>query len=573
MDVAKTPRTGLPLRSRLAAASPWPRKRIAGEVVLTLMLSGIAGLLYTTETGSVARGGALALVVAVLSLARRALPATVLVVSSALAGAVVGVFALLVYASWSAGSRIKRPGHALAAYAAGLVLYLVLTVTTAAEDELRLSLLMTAVLGGSPFLVLAVVPGLASRYRAQRHALLDALRRHNAQLVREQAMVARQARLLERQRIAQDMHDSLGHQLALIAVHAGALEVDPELNGRQREGVGILREASRSAMRELREAVGILRDGVEAPAPVPEDDAEPSTARVAASVDSLVASSRAAGAPVELLRSGTERPLAPAADHAVYRIAQEGLTNAHKHAPGAPITVALRYEPDSLVVEVANGPVPAGAPAGPPAISGGQGLTGLRERARLVGGMVHTGPTPDGGFRLACVLPYGDGERRSRPDGATSVVAGDDFRGQIGGGSAGDGGAVIERADPQKEFAAIMSSKKNVALGCALTAVVLVVGAGALLFWGVGKLMDEVEKGVIPASVYESAQVGDAEADIRKEFPEGGSLLTEGVEKDGPPLPEDATCEHFVDDEADIVYRFCFRDGKLSAKESYAHKV
>ncbi|MEU9355279.1 histidine kinase [Streptomyces griseoloalbus] len=483
MDVAETPRAGLPLRSRLAAASPWPRKRIVGEVVLTLALSGIAGLLHTTETGSVARGGALALVVAVLSLARRALPATVLVVSSALAGAVVGTFGLLIYASWSAGSRVKHPARALAAYAAGLALYF---VTTATDDELGVSLLVTVVLYGSPFLVLAVVPGLASRYRAQRHDLLDALRRHNAQLVRERAMVARQARLLERQRIAQDMHDSLGHQLALIAVHAGALEVDPELNDRQREGVGILREASRSAMRELREAVGILRDGVEAPAPGPEDDAGPGAARVAASVDKLVASSRAAGVPVELHRAGTERTFAPAADHAVYRIAQEGLTNAHKHAPGAPITVALRYEPDSLVVEVANGPVPAGAPAGPPAISGGQGLTGLRERARLVGGMVHTGPTPDGGFRLAGVLPYGDGERRPRPDGATSVAAGDDFRGQIGGGPAGDGGAVIERADPQKEYAAIMSSKKNVTLGCALTAVVLVAGAGALLFWGVG---------------------------------------------------------------------------------------
>ncbi|MDT0406441.1 sensor histidine kinase [Streptomyces edwardsiae] len=570
MDVPETPRTGLPLRSRLIAASPWPRKRIAGEVVLTLVLSGIAGLLYTTETGAGAKGGALALAVAVLSLARRALPATVLMVSSALAGAVVGTFPLLIYASWSAGSRIRRPAHALAAYAAGLALYF---AVTAADDELGMSLLVTAVLSGSPFLVLAVVPGLASRYRAQRHALLDALRRHNAQLVREQAMVAHQARLLERQRIAQDMHDSLGHQLALIAVHTGALEVDPDLGDRQREGVGILREASRSAMRELREAVGILRDGVAAPVPGPEEDAEPSTARVAASVDKLVASSRAAGVTVELHRSGTERPLAPAADHAVYRIVQEGLTNAHKHAPGAPITVALRYEPDSLVVEVANGPVPAGAPAGPPAISGGQGLTGLQERARLVGGMVHTGPAPGGGFRLAGVLPYGDGERRARPDGATSVAAGDDFRGQIGGGSAGDGGGVIERADPQKEFAAIMSSKKNVTLGCALTAVVLVAGVGALLVWGVSKLMDEVEKGVIPASVYESARVGDAEADIRKKFPEGDSLLTDGVEKDGPPLPEDAACEHFVDDEEDIVYRFCFRDGKLSSKESYKHEI
>lgn len=93
------------------------------------------------------------------------------------------------------------------------------------------------------------------------------------------------------------------------------------------------------------------------------------------------------------------RPLATTADHAAYRVVQEGLTNAHKHAPGASISIGLRYEPDSLVVEVANGPVAEPMPSG--VASGGQGLTGLAERARLVGGMVHAGPTADGGFRLA----------------------------------------------------------------------------------------------------------------------------------------------------------------------------
>lgn len=372
------------------------------------------------------------------------------------------------------------------------------------------------------------------------------------------------------------MHDSLGHQLALIAVHAGALEVDPGLGDRQREGVGILREAARSAMRELREAVGILRDDTEEP-PVPAPGPEPEAAgaphaRGAAGVDALVASSRSAGAPVELRRSGERRPLAAAADHAVYRIVQEGLTNAHKHAPGAPITVELRYEPDSLVVEVANAPVPEGAPSGPPAISGGQGLAGLEERARLVGGMVHSGPSPDGGFRLAGVLPYGDGASPVGREDATSVAAGRDVRGQIPAGAAGDGGADMNRSDP-KEYAAIMSSKKHVALGCALVSVVLVAGVGALLVWGVNKAIDEVEKGVIPAYVYEDARIGDAEAELRKQFPEGDSLLTDGVEKQGPPLPQDAVCEHYVDDEADIVYRFCFRDGKLVAKESYPHEI
>ncbi|MYW51997.1 two-component sensor histidine kinase [Streptomyces sp. SID8376] len=577
MDTAPISRPARPSLSRLAAASPWSRGRIAGEAVLLLVLAGIAGTMYGAESGSAASGGAVALLVALLSLVRRSLPATVLLASCVLAGSVLGCGPLLIYASWSAGSRIRRPWRAVGAYAAGLVLYVVpALLADGGEGIPGLSLLMTAVLGGGPYLALAVVPGLASRYRAQRRDLLEALRRHNAQLVREQAMVARQARLLERQRIAQDMHDSLGHQLALIAVHAGALEVDPGLGDRQREGVGILREAARSAMRELREAVGILRDDTEeppAPAPGPEPEAAGAPhARGAAGVDALVASSRSAGAPVELRRSGERRPLAAAADHAVYRIVQEGLTNAHKHAPGAPITVELRYEPDSLVVEVANAPVPEGAPSGPPAISGGQGLAGLEERARLVGGMVHSGPSPDGGFRLAGVLPYGDGASPVGREDATSVAAERDVRGQIPAGAAGDGGADMNRSDP-KEYAAIMSSKKNVALGCALVSVVLVAGVGALLVWGVNKAIDEVEKGVIPAYVYEDARIGDAEAELRKQFPEGDSLLTDGVEKQGPPLPQDAVCEHYVDDEADIVYRFCFRDGKLVAKESYPHEI
>ncbi|MFG1670336.1 sensor histidine kinase [Streptomyces sp. Y7] len=574
MDAAQTPRTDRPLRSRLLAASPWPRKRIIGESVLVVVFAALAGL-FDDRPGFGAWTVVVALSAAVLSLARRSLPAAVLILASAMAGVASGAVPLLMYASWSAGSRIMRPSRALAAYAAAFVLYTVVGIGAARDEEVRLSVIVTGSLAAGSFLALVIVPGLASRYRAQRHALLDALRRHNAQLVREQAMVARQARLLERQRIAQDMHDSLGHQLALIAVHAGALEVDPELGDRHREGVGILREASRTAMRELREAVGILRDDAGAPAGRQPDgsDAETPAARVAAAVDGLVESSRAAGAAVELHRSGDVRPLAPAADHAAYRIAQEGLTNAHKHAPGAPIAVALRYEPDSLVVEVSNGPVPAGVPASPPAVSGGQGLAGLRERARLVGGMVHTGPTPDGGFRLAAVLPYGGGETLPPPEGATSVSAGDDFRRQPGGGAAGDGGAVIDRSDPQGEFAAIMSSKKKVALGCAVTAVVLVVGVVALGAWGFKALWDEMESGTISADVYESAKIGDAEADVKAELPEGSSLLTDGQEKQGPPLPEGAKCRHYLDLDEDIVYRFCFRDGKLVAKESFKDKL
>ncbi|WP_435280810.1 sensor histidine kinase [Streptomyces koelreuteriae] len=607
MDEAHTARAVRPLRARLAAASPWSRGRIAGEIVLTAALAGCAVLSEATSAGLGLRTFAVVAGVAVLSLARRALPSTVLVVSAGAAAVLLSAVPLMVYVSWSAGSRIVRPGRVVAAFAAALVLHTALSVHEESSHS-GLSLpVITAALSAAAFLTLGIVPGLVSRYRAQRRSLLDALRRNNAQLVREQAMVARQARLLERGRIAQDMHDSLGHQLALISVHAGALQVDPDLTDRQREGVRILRDASVAAMGELREAVGILHEDREEPEDsqarqdrqdrnAVEDRTEPAgkgagdssasgggrpLTRAVASIDGLVATSRAAGATVELRRSGAARPLAPAADHAAYRIAQEGLTNAHKHAPGAPITLALRYEPDSLVVEVANGPAPAGAPDAPAVVSGGQGLAGLRERARLIGGMVHTGPTSDGGFRIAGMLPYGTGhgetgprrgELAARPGVATIVGPDDDFGGQPGAWPAGNSGAVIDRSDQHGEFAAIMSSKRNVAIGCAVTAVVLVVSVIGLGIWGVSALMDEVEKSTIPVSVYESAKTGDPEAEVQAELPDEDSILTADLGDGGPRIPKGATCRHFASDDPDdlsTVFRFCFRDGKLVAKQTF----
>ncbi|QHY93678.1 sensory histidine kinase UhpB [Streptomyces sp. S4.7] len=594
LDEAHTARIALPLRHRLAAASPWSRSRIAGESVLTVVLAGLAGLLETAWDGVGVRTVAVVAGIAVLSLARRALPATVLVVSACAAAVLPAAVPLLIYASWSAGSRIMKPGRTVAAYAGALVLNTALSTYDEISAGSGLSMPVTGVLSTAVFFMLAIVPGLVARYRAQRRSLLEAQRRNNVQLMREQTMVAQQARLLERGRIAQDMHDSLGHQLVLISVHAGALQVDPDLTDRQREAVQILRDASVAAMRELREAVGILhedRDDRDRPDERTEHAAKgtgPSggtagaaggkrpLSRAVASIDGLVASSRAAGTTVEVRRSGAVRPLAPAADHAAFRIAQEGLTNAHKHAPGAPITLALRYESDSLVVEVANGPAPSGPPGAPSAISGRQGLTGLKERARLVGGMVHTGRTPDGGFRIAGMLPYGAGDGGpARPDDATSVAPDDDFAGQPAGGAAGNSGADINLSNTQGEFASIMSSRKNLAIGCAVTAVVLVLGTVALGVWGVSALMDELKKATISPGVYESAKVGDPEADVQGELPDEDSFLTSDLEDKGPRAPEGATCRHFASDDPDdtsTIFRFCFADGELVAKQTFKDK-
>ncbi|WP_443060285.1 histidine kinase [Streptomyces sp. NBC_00444] len=560
---------------RLVVPGMWSRRRIVGETVLALVLalSATMGVLDNGPAATVA----VALGAAAMSLLRRVFPASVLVLAGALAGVLVGFWALLTVAGWSAGPRIKAPRWALAAFTVSYLLYAALTVSQGASV---LSVGPTLLFSTLTFLAMTVVPGLAARYRTQRRTLMHALHEHNAQLLREREIIASHARLRERQRIAQDMHDSLGHQLALIAVHTGALEVDRKLTDRQREAVGVLRDASVAAMHELREAVGILRDGTHAQ----EHESETApAARGVAGIDGLVEASRGAGADVELRRAGEERSPAPAADHAAYRIVQEALTNALKHAPGAPIVVELRYEPDSLVVEVANGPVPEAADGGRRVVvSGGQGLTGLQERARLVGGMVHAGPAAGGGFRVAGVLPYGSAERAGSVAQVTTFVeATNDFRGQSEGARPGDGGAVIDWSGPpekQKELDLAMGSKKKgIAIGCG-AALVIIVGLGALAVWGIAKLWDESDKAMIEPSVYKSVKVGDTETAVRGKLPDGESFLTDGLRDKGPAKPKGADClvllsteiPDNLDDEP--LFRFCFRDGKLIEKQSYTVK-
>ncbi|MGC9544436.1 sensor histidine kinase [Streptomyces sp. UG1] len=569
------------VREHLVAAGMWSRRRIVGEAVLAPVLALPAAL--SALGGGVFAMAAAAVVAVTLSLLRRAFPASVLVLTGAITGVFSGFWALLMVAGWSAGPRIKAPRRALAAFALSYILFAGLS---ALQEHSGLFAAQTLVFTTLAFLATTVVPGLAARYRTQRRTLLHALHEHNAQLLREREMIASHTRLRERQRIAQDMHDSLGHQLALIAVHTGALEVDRTLTDGQREAVGVLRQASVAAMHELREAVGILRDGTYAP----EQESESAAAtRGVAGIDGLVEASRGAGADVKLRREGEARSLAPAADHAAYRIVQEALTNALKHAQGASITVELRYEPDSLVVEVANSPAPALAPADGgrrAVVSGGQGLTGLQERARLVGGMVHAGPVAGGGFRVAGVLPYGP-QRSTSPDGSpeasptTFVAAENDFRGQRDGAASGDGGEVIDWSgspDRQKELDLAMGKKKKgVAIGCGV-AVVVVVGLVALGVVALFALVKESDKVMIEPSVYESVKVGDAETDVRNNLPDGKSFLIDGLDADGPAEPKGSSCLVLMSTEMpdnlndEPVFRFCFKDGKLIEKRSYTVK-
>ncbi|MFG2641039.1 sensor histidine kinase [Streptomyces sp. NPDC048370] len=553
----------------------WSRRRTAGEVVLAVVMGLLAAGTEELLGGEGWRLAVVGLSAAVLSVLRRRLPVAVLIVTAACAPLVPGFLALLILVGWSSGRYIAGAGRALIAYTVAYVFNIAAGLVEIWDLHRALSVVFMSTLY---FLATTLAPGLANRYWTQRRTLLHALQEGNAQLLRERAMVVGQARLLERQRIAQDMHDSLGHQLALIAVHTGALEVDRELTDRQREAVGVLRNASVTAMHELREVVGILRDGVHAGAetaalPTGAGDTSGRAARGTAGIEGLVEASRAAGNRVGLRRRGEYRPLPPAADHAAYRIVQESLTNAYKHAPGALIDVEVRYEPDSLVVEIVN---EAAGQAPEDVVSGGQGLTGLHERARLVGGIVHAGPVDGGGFRVAGMLPYGVVEA------APLVDAADDFRQQSTRSPLRHRGAVpVGQADwtvTERELAMAMSGGRStgggVALGCgiALAALVLLLVAGG---FGVYFLVGSLEKGMIDPAEYNAVTVGSTEKEVRDKLPSGDTITTSGLHGKGPKEPEGSNCLVLMSSElgssmeTEPVFRFCFKDGKLIEKKSY----
>ncbi|MFG1948663.1 sensor histidine kinase [Nonomuraea sp. NPDC048826] len=255
--------------------------------------------------------------------------------------------------------------------------------------------------GGTALLTLGVfvvLPWLAGRFRGQQAALVQAGRERVAQLERERELIAERARLRERARIAADMHDSLGHELALIALRAGALELAPDLTERNREAAAGLRASAVTATDRLRRTVGVLRDGRpwdgRAPTEPPDE-----------SVERLVERARAAGLSVEL--HGSAGPLPPLVDRAVHRVVQESLTNAARHAPGAEVRVEVVRDAEGITVTVAN-EAPADTPD--PSSGGGSGLAGLRERVRLLDGTLRAGPDGAGGFTVTARLPENPSE-------------------------------------------------------------------------------------------------------------------------------------------------------------------
>ncbi|MDH2425964.1 histidine kinase [Sphaerisporangium sp. TRM90804] len=226
-----------------------------------------------------------------------------------------------------------------------------------------------------------------------RRRLVVSLRDRAARAETEARLRAEQAQHRAREQIAREMHDVLGHRLSLLSVHAGALEYRP---GAPPEDVvraaKVIRESAHQALQDLREVIGVLRAPVgELPQPTFAD------------VHQLVAESARAGMRVGL-REETGGAVPDGVGRTTYRIVQEALTNARKHAPGAEVSVRVAGAPGrGLSVEIGN-TAPAGA--GAAGTGAGQGLAGLAERVALAEGRLEHGPTAAGGWRLAAWLPW-----------------------------------------------------------------------------------------------------------------------------------------------------------------------
>jgi signal transduction histidine kinase len=303
--------------------------------------------------------------------------------------AFVGAFVPMLVVTYSVAAYEERLDRALAGLTITVAGVLVVTLRipelrSFSEVPFEIACLACA------WLVGRFVFGLRDRAREARRRATDL----EAQRERE----AREAVDRERARIARELHDVIAHSVSLMGIQAAAAEQvlagDPE---RAREPLRAIQETARDAVEELRRLLGMLRADADGDALSPQPGL--------ASLEPLAEQMRAAGLPVDLRVEAEGDHLSPGVELSVYRIVQEALTNALKHAGGAAAAVLVRRREGALEVEISDDGRGAGAAPGGDADEVGHGLIGMRERVALYDGSISAGPDEDGGYRVRASLP------------------------------------------------------------------------------------------------------------------------------------------------------------------------
>ena len=376
--------------------------------------------------------------------------------------------------------------------------------------------------------VLAVMPPwFAGRFRRQYQELARAGWERAGHLERERRLVAEQARLLERARIAQDMHDMLGHDLSLIALSAGALQLAPGLEDHHRRSAQEIRTRAAAAVERLGEVIGVLREETDGAPTRPSDTG----------LAQLVGEVSASGLAVELRVDGEGTDLPPVVERAAHRVVQEALTNVARHAPSATARIHVSHTAAETEVSVTNGP--GQAVSAPRSHGGGHGLIGLDERVRLAGGTFAYGPR-SGGFAVVARLPH------VRPAQSAAPAP---PRGH-------DGGLPPEyrRARRRAGRTLVVAVMLPLVTGAVLT--------GVLMGWE----MLTASRSVLDPRDYARLRVGQDRSEVERVLPDHRTTPPPAATE---PEGRGMTCEYYAmtadrfDDRSGDAYRLCFRRGVL----------
>ncbi|GAA3913120.1 histidine kinase [Amorphoplanes auranticolor] len=398
---------------------------------------------------------------------------------------------------------------------------------------LLLSLVPAWLPWGSRFVAVVVLatmlPWFAGRFWRQYQELARAGWERAAQLQREQLLVADQARLRERARIAMDMHDVLGHDLSLIALSAGALKLAPGLEEQHRQAAGDIRARAAAAVERLGEVIGVLR----------EESEDAPTRPAGPGIAELTAEASASGLAVELHIDGEADGLSARAARAAQRVVQEALTNVAKHAPGAKATVRVTHTPSATTVVVENGPPSITTAVRPP--GGGRGLIGLAERVRLAGGSFRYGPG-NGGFEVVATIPHAPPSQLPAPVTAASPAQGGELR--------------PEHRQARHRVGRVLAAAVMVPL---VTGALL---SGALMEWE----MLSASRSVLDPGDYARLRVGQDRSEVARFLPD---RQTNHRPLTAEPTGDDIRCEYYAmtadrfDDRSGDAYRLCFRQDTL----------